>query len=439
MGNKFTKDSLIVGFALFAVFFGAGNMIFPPAIGFMAGSSWVSAFLALLLASIVLPMLSIVAVSNAGGSFEELSKPVGKWFYVSFNLFVMIGVGVLANIPRTAATTHEMGVMPLFPNVPIQLTVVVFFALTYYFANDKSNFVDKVGKVLTPGLILILLLIGVKAFASPLSTPAPPQVPNPFSASFIELYFTGDLLTGLLCAPIFISAIVAKGYTSEVDRKKMTLYASMIAGAGFILVYSGLLYLGAHAGDLFPADIARTELLNGLVNLSLGNIGTIGLSIAVSLACLSTAIGLTVALADFLSSVTKNKISYKVIVAVTCIVGVIIGVIGVENIISFAGPIFFTVYPPAIVLTFLGLFKKYVPNDGAYRYAVLIALALGAVKGLSVLGVHIGFIDSFVSALPFSSQGFEWILPSIAGFFFGWILYKVTGKENVEVNVRRAN
>ncbi|WP_163102573.1 branched-chain amino acid transport system II carrier protein [Peribacillus alkalitolerans] len=439
MGNKFTKDSFIVGFALFAVFFGAGNLIFPPAIGFMAGSSWMFAFLALLLAGIALPILSIIAVSNAGGSFEELSKPIGKWFHVSFNLFVMIGVGVLATIPRTAATTHELGVIPLFPNVPIQLTVVVFFALTYYFANDKSNFIDKVGKIMTPGLIGILLLIGVKAILSPPSTPAPAHVPNPFSASFIELYFTGDLLTGLLCTPIFVSAIVSKGYTLEAERKRMTLSASLIAGAGFILVYFGLLYLGAHGGNLFPADVARTDLLNGLVSLSFGNIGTIGLSIVVVLACLSTAIGITASVADFVSSVTKNKITYKVMVAVTCIVGVIVGGTGVDSIINFAGPIFYTVYPPAIVLTFLGLFKKYVPNDGAFRYAVLITLALSAVKGLGELGVHIGFIDSLISSLPLSSQGFEWILPAIAGFFFGWILYKLTGKEIVEANVRRAN
>lgn len=432
--NKFYKDSLVVGFALFAVFFGAGNMIFPPAIGFMSGSSWGFAFAALLLAAIILPILAIVAVSNAKGSFEELSKPIGKWFYVAFNLFVMIGVGVLANIPRTAATTHEMGVMPLFPSIPIQATVVVFFALTYYFANDKTNFVDKVGKILTPGLMIILLMIGIKAVISPLAIPSPSQVPNPFSASFIELYFSGDLLTGLLCAPIFISAIVAKGYTEEVDRKKMTLNASIVAGVGFVLVYGGLLYLGAHAGNLFPTDVARTDLLNGLVNRSLGNIGTIGLSIAVSLACLSTAIGLTAAVSDFVSSLTKNKISYKVMAAITCIVGVVIGAIGVDNIISFAGPIFFTVYPPAIVLTFLGLLKKYVPNVGAYRYAVLFALAISAMKGLSVLGIQIGIVDSIVSSLPLYALGFEWIIPSIMGFFVGWGIYKLTDKDCKKVS-----
>jgi len=439
MDNKFVKDSLIVGFALFAVFFGAGNMIFPPALGFMAGSSWGTAFIALLLASIILPILAIIAVSNSKGSFEELSKPVGRWFHVSFNLFVMIGVGVLANIPRTAATTHELGVMPLFPNVPIQVTVVVFFALTYYFANDKSNFVDKVGKILTPGLIVILLLIGVKAVVSPLSVPAPTQVSNIFSTSFIELYFTGDLLTGLLCAPIFISAIVSKGYTSDIDRKKLTLNASLIAGAGFILVYGGLLYLGAQAGNLFSADVARTDLLNGLVKLSLGSIGSIGLSIAVSLACLSTSIGLTAAVSDFVSSVTNSKISYKVMAAVTCIAGIVIGMIGVENIISFAGPIFFTVYPPAIVLTFLGLFRKYVPNDGAYRYAVLFTLVLSTIKGLGVMGINIDIVNRLISVLPLYALGFEWIIPSIIGFLFGWIFYKMSGKDNSDVSFDKAS
>ena len=121
--SKTLKDSLVVGFAFFAVFFGAGNLIFPGAIGAATGTSWPVALVALFIASIFLPILAIIAISNAEGTFESLTKPIGKWFYVAFNLFVMIGVGALVNIPRTAATTHELSISPLFPSIPIQATI----------------------------------------------------------------------------------------------------------------------------------------------------------------------------------------------------------------------------------------------------------------------------------------------------------------------------
>jgi len=426
--SKTLKDSLVVGFALFAVFFGAGNLIFPGAIGAAAGTSWPVALIALFIASIFLPILAIIAISNAEGTFESLTKPIGKWFYVAFNLFVMIGVGALVNIPRTAATTHELSISPLFPSIPIQTTIVVFFAITYYFANDKSNFIDKIGKILTPALILILVVIVFKGIISPVGVIKETGISNPFSSTFIELYYTGDLLTGLLCAPIFISAIVAKGYKETAERKKITLYASIIAGIGFAIVYGGLLYVGATANSLFPQDVGRTALLNGLVKNLLGSVGMVGLSIAVLLACLSTAIGLSAAISDFISSITNNKITYRMCVGIICITGVFVGAMGVEKIISLAGPIFILVYPSAIVLTILGVFKKYVPNKGAFKYSVLFTLVISMLESSGYLGL--GIASKIVGMMPFSSQGYAWIVPAMLGFLIGYMVYKYkTGKQ----------
>lgn len=426
--SKTLKDSLVVGFALFAVFFGAGNLIFPGAIGAASGTSWPVALVALFIASILLPILAIMAVSNAEGTFESLTKPVGKWFYIAFNLFVMIGVGALVTIPRTAATTHELSISPLFPSIPIQATIVVFFAITYYFANDKSNFIDKIGKILTPALILILVVIVFKGIISPIGVIKETGISNPFSSTFLELYFTGDLLTGLLCAPIFISTIVAKGYKETAERKKITLYASIIAGIGFAIVYGGLLYVGATANSLFPQDVGRTALLNGLVKDLLGSVGMVGLSIAVLLACLSTAIGLSAAISDFISSITNNKITYRMCVGIICITGVFIGAMGVEKIISLAVPIFILVYPSAIVLTILGILKKYVPNKGAFKYSVLFTLVISMLESSGYLGLDIA--SKIVGMMPFSSQGYAWIVPAMVGFIIGHMVYKYkTGKQ----------
>lgn len=429
MNNKnIIRDSFIVGFALFATFFGAGNLIFPPSIGLVAGTSWIPALFGLIATGIALPILSVIAVSNGGGTFGELTKPIAKWFNTAFNLFAMICIAAAITVPRTAATTHELGVMPLAPNVPILATAVVYFALTYYFTCDKNGVIDKIGKILTPALVIILLIIVVKGFAFPLGTPVDTGLENSFSYGFLQAYQTGDLLTGLLCATVFISMIKGKGYTDEKDIKKVTFNASIIAGIGLIIVYGGLLFIGAFGNSLFPAETPRAALLTGLVDMLLGRVGVTGLSIAVMLACLTTAIGVTAAAADFISTFSKGKISYKKVVAIICVVGVFQAVKGVEKIIFLAGPFFFSCYPIAIVCTILGLGKKYFTNDIAIKGASLLVFIVSVMEALTITGLDVAPIVNFISSIPLASLGFAWIVPAIVGYIGGYIVSLVVKK-----------
>lgn len=307
--NKKLKDSLIVGFALFAIFFGAGNLIFPPSIGFETGPGWKSAILGLTATGIILPILSVIAVANSGGTFEELTRPISPWFYKIYNSIIMLGVGLFITIPRTAATAYETDIRSIFPQIPVFLVILAYFGLTYYFANDKSNVIDKIGKVLTPALVLILTIIVFKGFISPIGIPIDKGVTNSFSYAFIEAYQMGDLLTGLLCASIFISAIRQKGYDDKKTGMQMIINASIVSFIGLFVIYSGLLFIGATGNSLFDKDIGMTTLLVELVRKSLGNVGVVGLSISVVLASLTTAIGLVALSADFLSNITKNRLS----------------------------------------------------------------------------------------------------------------------------------
>lgn len=427
MSNKsMTKDSFIIGFALFAIFFGAGNLIFPPAIGMVSGSNWFVAMLGLIATGIALPILAIIAVSNSDGKFEILTKPISPWFYKAFNMFVMLGIGTAITIPRTAATTYEMGIQPLFPSVPISVTIVMFFVLVFYFANDKNNVMDKIGKFLTPVLLLILLTIIFKGIFAPIAEPIDTGLVNSFSNAFIEAYQTGDLLTGLLFATVFISMIVVRGYEDDLAKKKITLNSSIIAGILLIIVYGGLLYIGATASSLFPQNIEKTALLIGLVDNLLGSFGVTGLATSVALACLSTAIGLTASVADFMAHFTKDKISYRNSVLFVCIIGSFIGIMGVEKIINLAGPMFLAVYPVSILLTFLGLFRKHIPNPGAYRGSVVATLIISLLESLSVIGISRQSINNMLSLIPLGNMGFAWLLPAVIGFVLGAILYKIS-------------
>lgn len=423
------RDSIIFGFAFFAVFFGSGNLIFPPSIGFASGSEWSIALVGFVLTGIDLPLLALIAILNAGGKFENLTNPISPWFHKAFNIICMIFIAMLVTVPRTAATTHEIGVNTLFPDFPVSGTMIIFFGLNYYFAMDKSNLLDKVGRFLTPGLFAILLFIVLKGTFDPIGAPINTKLENSFSHSFIGAYQTGDVFTGLLCASVFIGAIVGKGYTKTSDMRKIVINGTVIAGIGLLIVYGGLLYLGAEGSGLFPNDIESTALLTGLINQLLGDYGTIALAVAVSLACLTKAIGITASIADFLSQLTNNKVSYKTWVVLVCISGVSMGLLGVENIIDYSLPLFLGLYPVSILLVFLGVFRKYIPNAGAYKGSVIVTLIISLFETLGAFGIDVSFADQWISRIPLSELGFAWLLPAVIGFIGGAVIHRLVSKE----------
>lgn len=144
--NKTIQHSLILGFALFALYFGAGNLIFPPSIGNVSGTNWIPALAGFTVTGIILPLLAVIAILNAGGRFEELTRPISPWFYKVFNLLLMVGIGMLVTIPRMAATTHELGVQTLFPQVPSVLTIVVFLPLVFILRWTNQMLLIRSGK-----------------------------------------------------------------------------------------------------------------------------------------------------------------------------------------------------------------------------------------------------------------------------------------------------
>lgn len=423
MNKNFTKDCLIIGFAVFAMFFGAGNLIFPAGIGAAAGTKWPIALFATILASIIMPLLGLLVAAKTGNGYESLCKPVGAWFYPATYMFMCIFINLTANFPRTGATTHEMSIAPYFPQVPIQVTVTVYFLIVVFLVIDKSNIVDRIGKYLTPILLVLMVAIIIKGFITPVGTAVETNQTNVFGNAFIELYMTGDLFSGLTFSSIIVSAAIAKGYNEKTDRSKILWGSCIVAGVAFFIIYGGLLVIGANASGVFPAETERTTLLTGITQKLLGNIGGAALAASVALACLSTSAALVTLASDFFASVVHNKVPYKAWVIIFCILGAVIGSRGVENIISFAAPAFLTLYPSGIVMTIVALMGKFCPNRGAYKYSVLCALACGCLDGLTVLGVP--GVGAISGALPLAGAGFGWIVPSIIGFIVGWIKYQL--------------
>lgn len=417
------KHTIIIGLALFALYFGAGNLIFPPTVGQAAGTDWLVAIIGFSITGIVLPLLAVVAIYNTGGTMETLFKPVGKWFYIPFNLILMICIGMLVTMPRMAATTYELGVEKITPGVPLVVANIVYFLVVFYFCLNKSTIIDKVGKWLTPALVLILAFIVIKGIVSPIGTPIYTNQDNTLSSSLLSAYQTGDVGTGILVAPIIIAAILSYGYRGR-QIKALIFPSIVIAGLCLLFVYGGLLYIGATVSDILPANLSDIERLSTIVEMSLGSFGIYAVAFAIILACLTSTIGIMAIVAEFVNEITKNKIGYKAWVAIIATICATIASFGVAQIVELTFPIFLAVYPIIIALVLLGTFHKFIPNNGAYKGTVLFTAVVSIIDTLGVVGINIPGITSFISSLPLSASGFSWAVPAIVGFILGTVLEK---------------
>ena len=349
--NKKFKDIIIVGFALFAIFFGAGNLIFPPYLGVLAGTEYKKAMLGFLLTDPVLPILGVIITAKLGGAAEDLGKRVGNNFSKVLGTVTILTIGPLFAVPRTAATTHEV-----FPGTPLWVTSLIFFILTAIFVFNETGVIDKIGKYLTPGLVIILLVIIVKCIVDPIGVMNVATENQIFLKGFAEGYQTMDALGAALMTGIVVSDLKRKGYLNEQERVKLVKWVGLVAFLLLAIIYGGLIYVGATASKIYTVQYTRVDILLGTVQHILGSAGKFAIGIAVSLACLTTSVGLSAVAGDFLSGITKNKLGYKPIVLATVFVSGLISLAGVEGLINAAVPILSTVYPIIMVLIFLGIF-----------------------------------------------------------------------------------
>lgn len=417
--NKQTKDILVVGFALFAMFFGAGNLIFPPYMGFLSGSVWTAALLGFLITGIGLPLMGIIASARAGGTVEHLAGRVGQRFARILSIVILLAIGPLLAIPRTAATTFEMGVRPNIPWATPAMSALVFFAITLYFALNQSTVVDKIAKILTPFLLATLVTIIFKGIFSPLAAPTTGSLANPFTAAFKEGYQTMDAMASIVFAEIIIAALIFKGYKKVKDQVKMASLAGLIAALGLGFVYGGLMYLGATSRSLFAEGIERTSLLIGIADGILGSSGKVALGLAVSLACLTTSAGLTATVADYFSHITKGKLKYKPICIATVVFSGVFATVGVNKIVQIAVPLLVMVYPVAIILILFTIIRKKALPRSVYTGAIIGALATSLFEALTAAGLPISFVNNLISYMPLADAGFPWIIPALIGTGIG--------------------
>lgn len=417
--KKLVTDSIVVGFALFAMFFGAGNVVFPPYIGMHAGEQWANGFLFYFIADIGLALVAMFAILHAGGA-DNITGRIGHVASKVLMCAVILCIGPMVAIPRTAATTLEMSVTPFFSGMSPVVFSIIFFAVILLLSIKQSAVIDIVGKILTPALLIGLLILIVKGFVSPIGD----IVDTGVSASEVTVngiksgYQTMDVLAAMAFGIIILSSADEKGYTDSKSAAKMIGIAAALSGVLLMIVYFGLTYLGATASTVFPTDISRANLVIGIVELLLGKAGLIIFAIVIALACITTAVALVSSAASFFAKLANDKISYSVFVVVICVSSAVISNLGLDMIIAIATPVLDIVYPPMLVLILLSWFGDRL-HKSVYVSSVAGSLIASVLATASLYGMNVPVIDS----LPLASLGLGWLTPAAV---FGLVAYLVS-------------
>ncbi|MBB1140850.1 branched-chain amino acid transport system II carrier protein [Myroides sp. WP-1] len=434
MKQKSITNILTIGFALFAMFFGAGNIILPPIIGLITGEDWSSAVSGFTITAIIAPFLGILAVLFSGDEFTDLGKRINSTLGLVLATMIILSIGPLVAIPRTAATTFEVGLLPIWPNFNPIVSSVLFFTVTLALSISPSKVVDIIGKYLTPLLLILLTIMIVMGILHPLDVTKDTGVgaAESFRRGFAEGYQTMDVLASVIYAGIIIAAVKAKGYTSQETKTKVTFLSGAVATSCLLFIYGGLVYLGATSGYNVAGDLKRTELLLYISNHVLGAQGTVALSLCIALACLTTAIALVCATGTFFSQLTNGKVSYKVIVIATCVFSAVLAVNGVDQIIDYAGPFLGIIYPITLTLiVYIVLFGKVVKRKLPFVGAIATTTVFSLVQFYVGMTIDKATEDSFefqlnqwIQKIPLYNYDVPWLLPSFVVFVLVYIVSK---------------
>lgn len=420
-----TRQLFVSGFALFAMFFGAGNLIFPPYLGKTGGQNWFLGFLCFFLVE-ALSCVGIYAAIHGGGSVQSMNKSVGARPGVVLNTAAILCTGVFIAPPRTAATTYEMAVRPLFEQVDLLPFSIVFFFVVLLLTIRPSRVIEIIGKCLTPALILGILILIVVGIVNPIGTIAPATTDNIAQDGLLAGYQAMDILSVAGFAIILQDNMVRSGLRTWEQQRSHVAGTTGVAALLLAVVYGGLTYLGASTGASFGNDLDQAGLIVAITRALLGQAGVVILAIVVTLACLTTAVGLFGATAFYFERLTGGRLTYRIGIILLTVIGCSICNLGLSTIIAAASPVLSVLCPPFMTTVVLLAFQDWISRPGLYKGA-----ALGATLASLLLTLH-DYLHIFPLArlFPFYSYGFGWLIPAAVGGAVGALLSKPASEQN---------
>ena len=414
---KLTKATFITGFALFSLFFGAGNLIFPPFLGYNAGEGWFWVAIGFLISAVVIPIMAIQAHARLQGTMMDFGKKVSPAFALIYSLIVYV-ISIALPSPRTASVTYEMAVQPYF-DFPSWGLSSVYFLMVLVFVLNRSKIVNIMGKFLTPAIILLLgsiICIGLFGNDEPFRAST---FDHNFTGGLLEGYQTFDAIGGVLVGGVLV---ISCGFMTDslVDRRRIIARAGLMAGFGFFIMYLGLIALGAaNSGVLEVTN--RTDLLGQLSLNTLGSMGRAALGILVALACFTTAVGIVTGTADFFKGLFKSQRAYVITAVISCLLGVVIGQFDVHYIVEVAIPALRFIYPITIVLILLNVIPERFASPLVFKIVVAITILFSMPDFLASIG-YAEITAPIQSFLPLGDITLGWLLPALTGFVLSNVL-----------------
>ena len=415
-----TKETLITAFALFSLFFGAGNLLLPPLLGYNAGEDWMWVTFGFMITAVVIPILGILAHARLQGTMYDFGKKVSPAFSTVYCITVYL-ISVTIPSPRTASATHEMAIYPAFGTSPL-VTSSIYFVLVLIFVLNRSKILNFIGKFLTPLIVLMLFaVIGIGLFTSDGL-----MNESSFDASVVkgvlEGYQTFDAIGAVVVGAVVIISLNLKGLTSFEAKKRIIRKSGFIAGLGLLLIYAGLISVGSFFGsdiqidNALSSDMQRANLLRGISIASLGAFGNKILSILIALACFTTAVGIVTGTADYFKGLFKGSQNVYVITGIlACCVGVLIGQLDFHSIVVIAIPALMFIYPITIILILLNVLPEKLASAKVFKAVVVTTMVFSVPDFLATIGLE-ETVSNVQNYIPLSTYSLGWVLPATAVF-----------------------
>lgn len=429
-----SKDILALGFMTFALFVGAGNIIFPPMVGLQAGHEVWWAAAGFMVTAVGLPVMTVIALARVGGGVDALSTPIGRAAGLLLATVCYLAVGPLFATPRTATVSFEVGIAPLTGDGPLPLFIysVIYFALVIGISLYPGKLLDTVGHFLAPLKIVALGVLGIAAVLWPAGQSIPATEAYqavPFSSGFVNGYLTMDTLGAMVFGIVIVNAARSRGVSDAKLLTRYTVMAGLIAGVGLMLVYLSLFKLGENSASLVPDATNGAVILHAYVAHTFGGVGTFFLAALIFVACMVTAVGLTCACAEFFAQYLP--LSYKTLVFILGLFSMLVSNLGLSHLIQISIPVLTAIYPPCIALVVLSFTLRWWNNTTRIVAPVmLVSFLFGVIDGIKTSALA-DMMPVWTSHLPLAAQGLAWLPPSVVMLVLVGIYDKVSGPRSV--------
>lgn len=430
------KNIIIISFMLFSLFFGAGNLIFPPLLGQHSGSNTFLSITGFLITAVILPVLGVIVVGKFGG-LTKLAGKVDKKFAIVFTLLIYLSIGPGLGIPRAGSVPFEMAIAP-YLNENSNLTIwmfaytTIFFLIVLWLCLNPGKLVKRIGTILTPSLLILIVILFFTflfKFNKSVSLPLELYLNEPFLQGFVDGYQTMDTIAALNFGLVIALTLGNFGIKDDKGVIKYTIIAGIFAGMILTTVYVMLSIMGTFSSGVYDTALNGAIILRQITKDLFGGFGAILLASIFTLACLTTCIGLTNSISSYFSNLFK-KVSYKKWVIIITIVSFLICNLGLNMILSVSMPILNAIYPVSIVLIILGLFDEYIRKlKYIYKLCIYSTFIISVIYSLDEL-FNLGLLSNIMSYIPLYTQGFGWIVVVFLMFIISLLISFLHKKRN---------